>query len=181
MYWYSDWHKIHKFNVLLNLLTALTVIFTSLALLVQVFVFSRTEEDSQVTIYSTIFTNLINDTITDFQQYPQMNYYYNQIFNADPVTIKPVKRNYILEQQLTYLIVSRISNVIFYLDNSSGLNDITRANEKLAFEQKLDDFVAFLKKSPIFLQNYKKITPIMSDYIKEYIQTKYNIQYDKVQ
>ena len=79
MYWYSDWHKIHKFNVLLNLLTALTVIFTSLALLVQVFVFSRTEEDSQVTIYSTIFTNLINDTITDFQQYPQMNYYYNQI------------------------------------------------------------------------------------------------------
>jgi hypothetical protein len=167
--------------VLLNLLIALTIIFTSFALLVQIFVFNRTEEDSQVTIYSTIFTSLINDTVTDFQQYPQMNYYYNQIFHADPSLIKPVKRDYILEQQITYLIVSRISNVIFYLNNTGGLNDVTNNNVILAFQEKLDNFVRILKGSPIFLQNYKKINPIMSDFIKEYIQTQYNIQYDKLQ
>jgi hypothetical protein len=175
LFWFSNLHRNHKFRVLLNVLSSLTIIFTCFAILFQAYSFNRTESDSQINIYSAIFSSLINDTIHDFQGQPQLKYYYNEFFDIHPqsgnLSLKGVKRDLIGEQQMTYLIISRVSDVIFYLLNQQSVSKI----DKEATKQKLSGFIKRLKGSPIFMTNYNKLKPDLSTIVTDYLQKNYNM------
>ena len=175
LFWFSNLHRNHKFRVLLSVLSSLTIIFTCFAILFQAYSFNRTESDSQINIYSAIFSSLINDTIHDFQSQPQLKYYYNEFFDIHPqsgnLRLKGVKRDLIGEQQMTYLIISRMSDVIFYLLNQQSVSEIDRE----ATKQKLGGFITRLKGSPIFMTNYNKLKPDLSTIVTDYLQKHYNI------
>ena len=79
--WNSNLHKNPKFTTLLSLLTALTIFFSSFAIIIQLYTFHAEQLDAEVKIYDKMFTKLFEDSISFFEKNPKMNYLYNEIFS----------------------------------------------------------------------------------------------------
>ena len=59
IFWNSRLHANPKFRVLLNVLSALTIIFTTLAIIIQLYAFTASQTNAQITNYETLFNILI--------------------------------------------------------------------------------------------------------------------------
>jgi hypothetical protein len=172
--WNSQLHKNPKFSTILNLVTALTILFTSFAIIIQLYTFSSTQADTEVTLYQTLFDQLIGETITTFENNPKMNYFYNQMFRPlhyNPET--PVyNRNYSKEQQIVHFILQKTASIVYLLNNDKIMSPENKENIK----QKLGFFYNNMIRSPIFIENYNHIKPqIYNMELKRYLQVNYNI------
>ena len=78
--WNSKLHKDPRFTSILSLLTALTIFFTSFAIIIQLYTFHAQQTDSEIQLYDDMFTRLFEDSVGYFQNNPKMSYYYNEIF-----------------------------------------------------------------------------------------------------
>jgi hypothetical protein len=167
-------YKNPKFNILLNLLTALTFVFTSYAIIVQIHTLSATQTDAQVQFYQSIYSNLVDSTMNNFANHEDMTYYYDDIFHPlkySRKSSKKYKRNYSKEQQLTYEITQNIADVLYYLNSYEEHMTITQRNEVNA---KLKLFTDALKQSDIFVENYNNIIPY-SVLVRNYFKKNYGI------
>jgi predicted PurR-regulated permease PerM len=173
--WNSDLHKSLKYQQFLQLLAALTVLFTSIAIIIQLFTFSATQADTEVQIYETMFNDLIGNTLSYFEKNPKMNYYYNSMFkplhyNSDKV----IKRYYSEEQQITHSMLQKLGSIVYYLQSERTLDNNTRLN----IETKIKLFFKNVVSSPIFIENYnnlKKHNYLFSQSIKDYLQKNFNL------
>lgn len=174
--WHSNLHRSAKYRSLLNLITALTILFTSFAIIIQLYTFNATQSDTEIQFYETLFKSLIDDTITYFENNPKMTYYYNEIFkplnyNKDNPT-PPKKRLYAQEQQITYTILQELATIVYYISNDKT---ITSA-ELYSIKSKLNNFINNLVDSPIFIENYEHFKPeIYSVTLRNYLQQNFNI------
>ena len=64
--WNSNIHQNAKYRSLLNLLTALSILFSSFAIVVQVYTFNASQKDSQIQIYEQMFDDLFESITTYF-------------------------------------------------------------------------------------------------------------------
>ncbi len=171
--WNSNLHKDPRFATLLSLITALTILFTSFAIIIQLYTFHAQQFDSEVQIYDTMFTNLFHDSINYFENNTKMNYYYNEIFRPLNYTYKPPnKRYYTEEQQLTRIILQDLAALIYYLQNDKTISqtDISQV------QYKINMFITYLIRSPVFIENYKHLKEtLLSPTLRDYIQTHFNI------
>jgi hypothetical protein len=171
--WNSNLHKDPRFTTLLSLLTALTILFTSFAIIIQLYVFHAQQVVSEIKIYDEMFNDLFNNSIRYFDHNPKMNYLYNEIFKPINYNYKPpTKRYYSEEQQIIRLILQDLSALVYYLQNDKSISQ-TNVSE---IEYKINIFIKDLVSSPIFVENYNNIkNDMMAPTLKEYIQTHFNI------
>ncbi len=169
----SDIHKNEKYKSLLQLLTALTILFTSFAIVLQIYTFNAGQTIEQIKIYEQIFDDLFEEITTYFETYPKMNYYYDQMFhplNYNNKTI--VTRYYTEEQQVTSSILQKIASIIYFVENDKTLNQ----EDKNDVTDKLDKFITSMVKSPIFLENYNNLRKtFISITLKKYMKEHFNI------
>ena len=174
IFWNSRLHENPKFRVLLNVLTSLTIFFTTLAIIIQLYSFATSQTNAQITNYETLFNILIVDTMKYFEENPKMNYFYNQMFeplhynkNAEIHT-----RNYPQEQQITLSILQNLSSLIYYLKNDSTLTEFS----KTAIQSKLFIFSRAIVRSPIFIENYNNLAPtLLTPFFKKYFKQNFNV------
>lgn len=171
--WNSNLHKNPRFTTILSLLTALTIFFTSFAIIIQLYTFHAQQTDTEVQIYDTMFTNLFHDTIDYFDKNPKMNYYYDEIFKPINYKYKPtIKRYYTEEQQFTRLILQDLAALIYYLENDSSISQ----SDIKSVEYKINMYIKGLVSSPIFIENYEQIKPtLLSPALGTYFETHFNI------
>ena len=173
IYWHSDLHKQPKFTVLLNLVSALTIFFTSFAIIVQLYTFTYQQIDAQIKLYENMFNDLF-DTLTQYiETVPKMKYYYDDMFH--PLNYRPnpkVKRSYSDEQQITILIVQKLATIVFFIESDQSLNTEERDNIKI----KIKNISTNLMGSPIFVENYLNIkNTLASPAINDYFQKEFNV------
>ena len=171
--WNSNIHKNPKYRSLLNLLAALTIMFSSFAIILQVYTFDASQTDDQIKIYEQMFNDLFEATTTYFEGNPKMNYYYSQMFhplNYNPKEDIQNQRQYTEEQQITNLILQKLASVIYFLENDKTLTP----EESSEIKEKLDRFISNIISSPIFLENYKNnikkhfVSLILSNYMQQH-------------
>jgi DNA-binding transcriptional regulator YhcF (GntR family) len=171
--WNSNIHESAKYKSLLNLLTALSILFSSFAIVVQVYTFNASQTDSQIQIYEQMFDDLFSEITTYFETNPKMNYYYEEMFH-------PLKYNqavslhrlYTEEQQVTTSILQKIASIVYFLDNDKTLSSA----QSTEIQEKLDKFIKNMVKSPIFIENYNNIKmDFVSDSLSDYMSQHYNI------
>jgi hypothetical protein len=152
--WNSNIHQNAKYRSLLNLLTALSILFSSFAIVVQVYTFNASQKDSQIQIYEQMFDDLFESITSYFEANPKMNYYYDQMFRPLNYKQAPVgQRLYTEEQQVTTSILQKIASIIYFVENDTTLSQ----NDADVIEQKLDKFIANMVQSPIFIENYNNV------------------------
>jgi gamma-glutamyl phosphate reductase len=167
-------YKNSKFNILLNLLTALTFVFTSYAIIVQINTLDATQTDAQIQFYQNIYSKLIDNTMTTFSSQKNMTYFYDDIFHPLNYTRKSsseYKRNYSAEQQITYEIIQDIADVLYFINSYGGRMSEYQSHEVMV---KLKIFTDSLTQSEIFVENYKNVDPY-SIMVRNYFKTKYNM------
>lgn len=171
--WNSNLHKSLKYQQFLQFLIAITILFTSFAIIIQLFTFNVTQSDTEVQIYETMFNDLIGETLTYFENNPKMNYYYNSMFKPlyyEKNIIK--KRYYSEEQQITHSMLQKLGSIVYYLQTEQTLDNKTKAN----IETKIELFFKNVINSPIFMENYNNIkSRLFSESVKNYLQNKFNI------
>ena len=152
--WNSNIHQNAKYRSLLNLLTALSILFSSFAIVVQVYTFNASQKDSQIQIYEQMFDDLFESITTYFETNPKMNYYYDQMFR--PLNYKQTavgQRMYTEEQQVTNSILQKIASIVYFVETDKTLSQ-SAAN---IIEEKLDKFITNMVQSPIFVENYNNV------------------------
>ena len=169
----SNIHKNEKYKSLLQLLTALTILFTSFAIVLQIYTFNASQATTQITIYEQIFDDLFEEITTYFETYPKMNYYYDQMFH--PLNYKNktiITRQYTEEQQVTSSILQKIASIVYFIENDNTLSP----KDENEITEKLDKFITSMIKSPIFLENYNNLRKtFISITLKNYMKEHYNI------
>jgi DNA-binding transcriptional regulator YhcF (GntR family) len=170
--WNSNIHQNAKYKSLLNLLTALSILFSSFAIVVQVYTFNASQKDSQIQIYEQMFDDLFESITTYFEANPKMNYYYDQMFR--PLNYKQTtvgQRMYTEEQQVTNSILQKIASIVYFVENDTTLSQ----NDADVIEQKLDKFIANMVQSPIFIENYNNVksnfvSTQLGNYLKQHFK-----------
>jgi len=176
IFWNSNLHKSHKFNVLLSALTASCTLFMAFTIIAQLYGTYVVQDDTEITLYETLFNQLIADTITFFESNPDMNYYYDEIFQPlhykENCKKQKIKRNYTKEQQATQLILQRTATIIYYINSDKELTGAQRID----VQTKLKGFMGVIIKSKIFVENYNNVKDkIISNILSQYMQENFNI------
>ena len=171
--WNSNLHKSLKYQQFLQFLIAITILFTSFAIIIQLYTFNVTQSDTEVQIYEKMFNDLIGNTLKYFEKNPKMNYYYNSMFKPlyyQPNNVK--KRFYPEEQQITHSMLQKLGSIVYYLQTEKTLDNRT----KVDIETKIELFFKNVINSPIFMENYNNIkNRLFSESVKNYLQQKFNI------
>jgi hypothetical protein len=171
--WNSNIHKNPKYRSLLSLLGALTIMFSSFAIILQVYTFNASQADSQIQIYEQMFDDLFAAISTYFETNPKLNYYYNDMFhplNYNQSSIE--QRLYTEEMQVTISILQKIASIVYFIENDKTLSPA----ELKDIEEKLDKLIRNMVKSHIFVENYKNIKlNFVSESLSNYMHKHYNI------
>jgi DNA-binding transcriptional regulator YhcF (GntR family) len=171
--WNSNIHKNPKYRSLLSLLGALTIMFSSFAIILQVYTFNASQADSQIQIYEQMFDDLFAVISTYFETNPKLNYYYNEMFhplNYNQSSIE--QRLYTEEMQVTTSILQKIASIVYFIENDKTLSP----SESKDIEEKLDKLIRNMVNSHIFVENYQNIKlNFVSESLSNYMHKHYNI------
>ena len=171
--WNSNIHKNPKYRSLLSLLGALTIMFSSFAIILQVYTFNASQADSQIQIYEQMFDDLFAVISTYFETNPKLNYYYNEMFhplNYNQSSIE--QRLYTEEMQVTTSILQKIASIVYFIENDKTLSP----SESKDIEEKLDKLIRNMVNSHIFVENYQNIKlNFVSESLSNYMYKHYNI------
>ena len=171
--WNSNIHQNAKYRSLLNLLTALSILFSSFAIVVQVYTFNASQKDSQIQIYEQMFDDLFESITSYFETNPKMNYYYDQMFR--PLNYKQTavgQRMYTEEQQVTNSILQKIASIVYFVETDKTLSQ----NAANVIKEKLDKFITNMVQSPIFVENYNNVkTSFVSTELGNYMKMHFKL------
>lgn len=169
-YWNSRLGQDAKFQTYIQVLMAGTIIMTVYSVYLQQVTFRETSNFNQLNNFDNNFQELLDDTLKFFIDNPDMNYYYEELF-YNKSDYKQEDRNKNLETQYTFIILSRVSNIIYsfyvYGNKFSEKNDRIEQSE-ITLKNILDSFF----NSKIFNNNWESYkgglaTEITKQYIKE--------------
>ena len=155
LYWNSNLGQDSTFQTYVQVLMAATIIMTVYSVYLQQATIKETSDYDQVNTFDNNFKELLDDTVKFFIDNPDMNYYYQELFyNESNYTEED--RNEDLETQITLIILSRISNVIYtiYVYGNKFKNE--DAERVIQSEEILLNLLSSFFKSKIFNENWEK-------------------------
>ena len=172
-YWKSRLGQDAKFQTYIQVLMAGTIIMTVYSVYLQQVTFRETANFNQLNSFDNNFQELLDDTLKFFIDNPDMNYYYEELF-YNTSEYKEEDRNKNLETQYTFIILSRVSNIIYsyyvYGNKFSEKNERIEQSEK-TLKNILDSFF----NSKIFTNNWESYKGgLATDITKEYIKENFN-------
>jgi hypothetical protein len=170
VYWKTHLGQDAKFQTYIQVLMAATIIMTVYSVYLQQVTFRETANYNQLNNFDSNFKELLDDTLKFFIDNPEMNYYYEELF-YNTSDYKEEDRNKNLETQFSFIILSRVSNIIysFYIYG----NKFTEKNDRIQqSEATLKNILDSFFNSKIFVaqwNSYKQglATEITKQYIKE--------------
>jgi hypothetical protein len=169
-YWKTSLGQNAKFQTYIQVLMAATIIMTVYSIYLQQVTFRETTNYNQLNNFDTNFKELLDDSLKFFIDNPEMNYYYEELF-YNVSNYKEEDRNKNLETQFTFIILSRVSNIIYsYYVYGNKFSEKT--DRILQSEATLKNILDSFFNSKIFnsqWESYKQglATPITKQYIKE--------------
>lgn len=169
-YWKTHLGQDAKFQTYIQVLMAATIIMTVYSVYLQQVTFKEATNYNQLTSFDNNFKELLDDTLKFFIDNPEMNYYYKELF-YNTSEYKEEDRNKELETQYTFIILSRVSNIIYSLYIYG--NKFSEKNERIEqTEATLKNILNSFFNSKIFnlqWESYKQglATEITKQYIKE--------------
>ena len=159
-------YKGDKYRTYIKLFIASNVLFTIYVIFIQI---QRNREEilnSNTVFYEKIMSNLFDDTLKIFRKNPKMKYFYDDLFNNSNsssnsnshmnhhVNMNPVQRDRMMEQNITYTIMSALANYSVFYYSHVDVDDY----KELVINQRdrvLQIVTQFLK-SDIFKENAAK-------------------------
>jgi len=172
-YWNSPLGNNSKFQTYIQVLMAATIIGTVYSVYLQQVTFRETANYNMLTSFDNNFKSLFDETIQFFIENPDMNYYYEELF-YNISEYKEEQRNKSLETQFTFIILSRVSNIIYsyYVYG----NKFSEKNERIEqSEQTLKIILGAFFGSKIFNANWNSYkSSLASEITKQYIKENFN-------
>jgi len=172
-YWNSPLGNNSKFQTYIQVLMAATIIGTVYSVYLQQVTFRETANYNMLTSFDNNFKSLFDETIQFFIENPDMNYYYDELF-YNISEYKQEQRNKPLETQFTFIILSRVSNIIYsyYVYG----NKFSEKNERIEqSEQTLKIILGSFFNSKIFNSNWESYkSGLATEITKQYIKENFN-------
>jgi hypothetical protein len=155
VYWNSKLGQDATFQTYVQVLMAATIIMTVYSVYLQQATIKETSDYDQVNTFDNNFKELLDDTVKFFIDNPDMNYYYQELFYNESNYTED-DRNKDLETQITLVMLSRISNVIYtiYVYGNKFKNE--DAERVIQSEEILVNILSSFFKSKIFNENWEK-------------------------
>ena len=98
-FWRGTYYRNNKFKILLTLITTVTSIMFSSAIIIQVLNYNNQKANEEIDRYNSLSKVFLDDILETFMEHPEMNYYYDELVGVKTID-KNTKRNYILENQI---------------------------------------------------------------------------------
>lgn len=156
--------KFQQYGPYLNGIAATVICF---GIIFQVASYFEQKIEDKIQLYSDLNHSFLQPILDLFIQYPEMGYYYNELFGIKKMN-KNVKRNILLENQINTVIFSKIAIPAVYIELSQDKN-MVRLTDK-GFIKILNTFM----ESQIFVEYYKiyfkpKIAgPVVVDFMEKH-------------
>jgi hypothetical protein len=127
-FWAGHYYKNTKFKTFLTLVTTITSIIFSAAIMIQVINYNNSRDQEEILKHAELSKMFLDDIITLFIDHPEMNYYYNEIIGIKNID-QNTKRNLVLENQMSMLIFSKIAKFAMFIQETDD-PEITKITEK---------------------------------------------------
>lgn len=173
-YWKSDMYKKLKFRTFFTLLSALAVLFSILAIIIQTFNYIETTNVNDTQSYNDLAEIFYNGTFKMFLDSPDMNYYFYDLLDEKHIDTYSPNRNLVKEYQMSMLIFGRCVPLIFYINiNKNKLNGVKKGVIIGRFNHVLHTFF----KSKTFREYWEKYDRnLAGDPIRIYFKREFNIK-----
>lgn len=169
-YWTTNFGFDPKFQTYVQVLIASTIIITVYSVYFQIIAYKDSVNNQEVQYFNNFYKEFLDETIKFFMDHPEMNYYYDELF-YNKSNYDEGERNKDLESQISIIIFSRMSSIIYYINtyqktDNDARKDKIKQSEKLLLKI-LDSFFG----SKIFNEYWRKFKNGLSnkqtiDYIK---------------
>jgi tryptophan-rich sensory protein len=169
---YSLYHVSHyfynskKFKTYIDVIMSVSTLILAVGVLFQVIAFQVEQHKQAVQSYTEYSKDFTSYIIEIFRQNPEMNYYYENLFNNKPIP-PGQQRNYILEEQLSMNIFVKTVEPIAIIKQFSDNPDIKQI--KTAFVSILGKFFKSSTFTNYYKNNYKPTfsNPVVIDFMHE--------------
>ena len=121
--YYHNFVKVKKeenFKVFLTFVSTIFAVIFSSAILVQAISFNNSQKNEIITNYNNLSEKFFDEIIKYFSENPDMNYYYNDLFDIEPIN-NNVNRNFEKEHQISMLIFSKMAKFAVYVEKSNNV------------------------------------------------------------
>lgn len=168
-FWFGNYYKHQKFKVFLTVITTITSIVFSTAVIIQVINFNHQSTNEEIDKYDAYSKLFIDDNQQMFVDHPEMNYFYEDLHGIKPIDEHTV-RNIDLERQMSVLIFGRVAKTAMYIQTTTDKDLVIKLNTYL--KRTMDTYM----KSPTLRYYYtnfykpKLAGPAGRKYIKDNYQ-----------
>lgn len=126
-FWRGNYYRNNKFKILLTLITTVTSIMFSSAIIIQVLNYNNQKATEEIDRYNSLSKVFLDDILETFMEHPEMNYYYDELVGVKTID-KNTKRNYVLENQISMLIFSKLAKFAIFAQQTHD-KDISKKIE----------------------------------------------------
>jgi hypothetical protein len=126
-FWRGTYYRNNKFKILLTLITTVTSIMFSSAIIIQVLNYNNQKANEEIDRYNGLSKVFLDDILETFMKHPEMNYYYDELVGVKTID-KNTKRNYVLENQISMLIFSKLAKFAIFAQQTHD-KDISKKIE----------------------------------------------------
>jgi hypothetical protein len=99
----------------------------SSAIIIQVLNYNNQKANEEIDRYNGLSKVFLDDILETFMKHPEMNYYYDELVGVKTID-KNTKRNYVLENQISMLIFSKLAKFAIFAQQTHD-KDISKKIE----------------------------------------------------
>ena len=155
-----------KFTSYINIIMSVSTLVLAIGVLFQVISYQIQQYKNTVQSYTDYSKDFTTYIIEMFRQYPEMNYYYEELFYNKPIS-PGQHRNYVLEQQLTINIFTKTVEPIALIKEFPNNKDVKVIKEN--FTKILGNFFRSASFTNYYNNYYKPSIagPVVVDFMHE--------------
>jgi hypothetical protein len=156
-----------QFESYVQIISALSTLFIALGIVYQQSTFNDQRQDYRIKLYLTYPKILLEEINQLFLDHPEMNYYYNELFNGQT---EHQHREIMMEAKINFSILSKIMEQVSILHYTEGL-------DPSIFKKSLDKIVSVFFQSESFKQYYQQHfkRQFANQYLIKYVSTRFGL------
>ena len=160
-------YKNNKFKIYIEIITAVSTLILALGVLFQVISYKMEQDKNAVQNITSFSKDYIDSIIEMFTQHPEMDYYYNELFNGS-MHHNYHGRNLVLENQISMRIFAKTIEQISIVDAHENVESAHVLKETLI--KILRNFLKSASFKNFYLQHYKPrlAGPLIMNFMQEH-------------
>ena len=118
----SKYYKYIQFRNYVGIITAVSTFVLAIGVLFQVVFYTVEQQKDEVMSFTSFSKDYVDSIIDTFMQHPEMNYYYDELFNGK--INNHAKRNIVLENQISTRIFAKTIEQIYTVNTNEYASDV---------------------------------------------------------